>query len=593
MSRICQMEASSDLTTCEENMSFSEKLGPQRYSFALITTASAYLQRKDFTKVIPIVERAAELARSTDSREVLQKALTVAGQAYAGQKNVVAAEQKFREAIALIENLRGNIAGGEEEKQKYFESKLTAYHEMVRLLVEQKHLSEALQFAERGKARVLYDVLQQHPSQITRKLSADERNKEQQLRKTLQSANLKLRREKEQEVPDEKRLKVLRASLEKHRLEYERYRTLLYAAHPELRVQRAEFPSNFWGGLTKTLPQQTAFLEYVVTEDTTFLFVIKSNDPIAVFEINLSEKQIDQLADEFRQQLADRDPIFKASSKNLYNLLIQPAAKKLDGNSSIVIIPDRKLWEVPFQTLIDAEGKFLIEKSPISYAPSLAVFLQMQKLKQQLTQKEPSVLALGNPTIQSETKQNEVSLPEAQKEVSTIAELYDTQRSLVVTQDHAQEEVVKQKANDFEIIHLATHGILNNASPMYSHLVLSHGSSEDGLLEAWEIMELNLKARLIVLSACDTARGRIGPGEGVIGLSWALFIAGTPTALLSQWKVDSASTTSFMVEFHKNFRVSKFPIDKAAQQAALHLMKISDYSHPFYWAGFVVVGNGI
>src|SRR5690349_24099913 len=92
---------------------------------------------------------------------------------------------------------------------------------------------------------------------------------------------------------------------------------------------------------------------------------------------------------------------------------------------------------------------------------------------------------------------------------------------------------------------------------MYSYLLLAQSEgdrNEDGLLEAWEIKKLNLKADLVVLSACDTARGRVGAGEGMIGLSWALFVAGSPTSVLSQWKVDSGSTTDLMVEFHRQLK---------------------------------------
>ncbi len=75
---------------------------------------------------------------------------------------------------------------------------------------------------------------------------------------------------------------------------------------------------------------------------------------------------------------------------------------------------------------------------------------------------------------------------------------------------------------------------------------------EDGLLEAWEIMKLDLNAALTILSACETARGRVAAGEGMIGISWALFVAGSPAAVVSQWKVDSARTSELMIEFHHN-----------------------------------------
>ena len=100
-----------------------------------------------------------------------------------------------------------------------------------------------------------------------------------------------------------------------------------------------------------------------------------------------------------------------------------------------------------------------------------------------------------------------------------------------------------------------------------------------------------MHADLAVLSACETGRGRPGAGEGVIGLSWAFFVAGCPTTVVSQWKVESASTTELMLAFHRNLRSGRSKA-LALQAAALKLLRESRYRHPFYWAGFVVVGDG-
>ena len=111
-------------------------------------------------------------------------------------------------------------------------------------------------------------------------------------------------------------------------------------------------------------------------------------------------------------------------------------------------------------------------------------------------------------------------------------------------------------------------------------------------------MQLNLHADLAVLSACETARGRIGAGEGMIGLSWAMFIAGVPSIVVSQWKVESAGTRDLMVDFHHALIASaatgraKPTKTEALRQAALKLMKNPETNHPFYWAGFVLVGDG-
>jgi CHAT domain-containing protein len=162
---------------------------------------------------------------------------------------------------------------------------------------------------------------------------------------------------------------------------------------------------------------------------------------------------------------------------------------------------------------------------------------------------------------------------------------------------NARKSVFRQEASKYSIIHLATHGILDDASPMYSRLVMARAENDptdDGLLEAREIMQLNLRADLVVLSACQTARGRIGAGEGMVGMSWAFFVAGVPSMVASQWQVNSASTAKFMVDFHKRLKEQSGQSETKAhalQQASLDVMKDPRYRHPYYWAGFVLLGK--
>jgi CHAT domain-containing protein len=220
---------------------------------------------------------------------------------------------------------------------------------------------------------------------------------------------------------------------------------------------------------------------------------------------------------------------------------------------------------------------------------------------------EPELLALGNPALGRETtarisllREDDAlaPLPDAEREVNTLGSLYGPARSKVLVRDDATEEKVKGEAGKFLLLHFATHALLDDRNPMYSRIILSQAGDaarEDGLLEAWELMKLDLTAEMAVLSACQTARGRVGAGEGMIGMSWALFVAGCPTVIVSQWKVDSARTTDLMLEFHRNLLRWKrnAPLmtkAEALREAALKLLH-SQYNHPAYWAGFVLVGN--
>jgi len=152
---------------------------------------------------------------------------------------------------------------------------------------------------------------------------------------------------------------------------------------------------------------------------------------------------------------------------------------------------------------------------------------------------------------------------------------------------------MKAEAGKFKILHFATHAILDDRNPLYSHIILSRTDNdqhEDGLLESWELMKLDLNAELAVLSACETARGRVAAGEGIIGMSWALFVAGSPAAVVSQWKVDSARSSELMIEFHRNVLQKRVSKSEALRQAALKVFR-SSYNHPAYWAGFILIGD--
>jgi CHAT domain-containing protein len=360
-------------------------------------------------------------------------------------------------------------------------------------------------------------------------------------------------------------------------------------------------------------------VEFVVQEKQSYLFVLTRTNKapqaapdLKVYKLNIKQKELADLTQRFNQRISSRSLGFQELAAQLYDLLLKPAHLQLQNINKLVIVPDGGLWELPFQALLSAPNRFLIQDYAVSYAPSLTVLKEMQSLqarRRKGNMQANMLLALGNPAIGAQTARKVsavfmdeklLPLPEAERQVKALQQIYGSQNSKVYIGAEASEGRLKQEAGHYQILHLAAHGILNDASPMYSHLVLSqlHGNAgDDGLLEAWEIMKMDLKADLIILSACDTARGRVGAGEGVIGLAWALFVAGAPTTVVSQWKVETESNTELMVAFHHNLRLDSKKAKgssskaEALRQATLKLMKNKKYSHPFYWAPFIIVGD--
>jgi CHAT domain-containing protein len=172
-------------------------------------------------------------------------------------------------------------------------------------------------------------------------------------------------------------------------------------------------------------------------------------------------------------------------------------------------------------------------------------------------------------------------------ELRQIGALYGSSTTGIFSGQGASKERWLAEAPRHQVLHLATHGVLNATHPLYSYLVMS-----DGLLESREILNQTLHADLVVLSACETGRGKAGSGEGLIGATWAFLAAGSSAVVASQWKVDAASTTQFMTGFHRALRLSRSTPALSVQRAAIQLMHQPEYRHPFYWAPFTVFGKG-
>ena len=609
----------------EKTSKAAEALGNNELLSGILHNISeTHLRLGQYQTASDYAERAASLAVQSGIPDVLWKAKLTAGKAHLALNQSEQARQDFLESIATVEKLRDQVAGGEREQQRFFENKTAPYQAMVQLSLAQQNTKEALSYAERAKGRVLLDVLSGGRANITKAMTEDELKRDRELSSEIASINTQLLRLKTQSKPPEAQVTVVQAQLEKKRFEYEAFEASLHAAHPELKVQRGQTQPLIYDDAVALLPDdQTAILEYVVTEEKSYLFVLRKapKAELTVLTLNIKSSELSQMAESFLQRVAERDLTVKQPARKLYDLLIKPAEGQLRGVRKLYIVPDGALWNVPFQALHQGDRGYLLEQYAVSYAPSLSVLREMKRRSTTIRSANrqvpgsdrahkdtgPTLLAMGNPALSAETVTKVRSarrdeplspLPDAEKEVNTLGRLYGRGSRVLIGQQ-AREATMKAEAGNYKVLHFATHAILDDRDPLYSHIVLSRAGKdmdEDGLLEAWELMKLDLNAELAVLSACQTASGRIAAGEGIIGMSWALFVAGTPAAIVSQWKVDSARSSELMIEFHRNLLrkqgAGKKSLTKseALRQAALKVYRGS-YNHPTYWAGFILIGD--
>ena len=347
--------------------------------------------------------------------------------------------------------------------------------------------------------------------------------------------------------------------------------------------------------------QNATLVEYsMVSRDLLYVWVIKPNGGIAFKSVNLKEfpLAIPQLVQNSRRSLGVRSSIEVSVKPNvqreenpeqfqqLHKLLIEPIAAELptDPNQRVVFIPQGELFLVPFAALQDAQGKYLIEKHTISNAPSIQT-LDLTRKRSKATPSQTPPVIVGNPTMPIWLGEQLEPLPGAEKEAIAIAKLFNIQ---AITGHQATKSTVLKQMQNASIVHLATHGLLDNVrSEIPGAIALAPSNNDNGLLTSNEIFDLKLNANLVVLSACDTGRGTI-TGDGVVGLSRSFIAAGVPSVVVSLWAVDDESTSSLMSDFYRNLKINPNKA-QALRNAMLTTMK--QHPSPKDWAAFTLVGE--
>jgi CHAT domain-containing protein len=283
-------------------------------------------------------------------------------------------------------------------------------------------------------------------------------------------------------------------------------------------------------------------------------------------------------------------------SRQLYEKLIQPIVDCLPKNENerVIFIPHESLLLVPFAALQDNEGKYLIEQHTIITAPSIQILNLTHRQCRQVQETDDRIaLVVGNPKMPKisleigQPPQQLRLLPGAKREAETIAKLLNTE---AIIGEQATKVAIINKLSAAKIIHLATHGLLDDFKGIGipGAIALAPLADDDGILTAIEILKLQLNAELVVLSACDTGRGHL-TGDGVMGLSRSLILAGVPSVIVSLWAVPDMPTADLMIQFYQNLERG-FDKASALRQAMLTIMK-QHPNNPKTWAAFILIGE--
>lgn len=587
------------LNAINQSLEIARRVSAKTREGELLCHASQiYYAMRDYGEAAALAEQALMLARSLGLPKLTYFATAALGEAYAADDKVELAITTLKDAINRVEEMRDQIAGRREGRYLFFENKVGPYHTLVNLLTKQGKNFEALLYAERAKARVLLEAVRNNRTDLKDRYTESEKAEADLLITRLHAINQRIQSQPSAE-PNE-----FQSELTRVRTDLVSFQERLAAAHPEMTGRAGPARLLTPADLNSLVPATDfAYLEYVITGDNVGIFILKksgfTSDAELIYQkLPVNTDELRRKVDDFHSALAERQPDYVPLGRELYRLLVGPAASELQDISTLCIIPDGFLWTLPFQVLTTTRGSYLVQEHSLYYAPSLSVLKELTLRQRQQSSKE-SLVAFGNPVIANETLRHDLHpLPETEAEVVAVATAVRAPIKRVLVGRQADEKTFKSVAAQYATIHLATHGVLDNRDPLNSYLFLSKTDGDpesDGLLHAYEIIDMHLNADLAVLSACETGNGRISPGEGMIGMSWAFFVAGARSVVVSQWRVNSASTSQLMKNFYQALARQADPNSRnksqALREASLRLLKDRRYRHPFYWAGFVLVSN--
>ncbi len=544
--------------------------------------------------------------------------------------------EHYRAAMDAVESSQRQLRL-EEFKARMLQNRIELYFKAADLLLELDRPAEALIVCERARARALSDFLAASPEPVAPRVPSRLAARHEALEATLRTQRASLAALAAVEKPDMPRIATLERAVARTRQQRDDVRTqiLLQDARYGAVLPGAAIPDA--AQIVRTLDPGVALLEYFLGPQQAICFVVGDGQVRAV-RLPVSEAELSRDVDALRQPLLAPRSVTTlafdtAAARRLREVLLDPVLPLLGETgretTRLIVVPDGPLHYLPLEmlfvappapaatagaptaadTLFAAFGRaaFVGSRYTVSYLPSASwlVLADATRTGDTAPTARRSLLALGSPPG-ADGLVPAARLRFADREARSIAARFPDAVLRIGTE--ATERDFKTLAPEFQLLHLASHGVVDERIPLYSGLVLGSDAAaaaggdatyQDGFLHAYEVLDLPLHCELTTLSACQTGMGRYYAGEGLLGLTRSFLYAGSRRMLVSLWSVNDASTAILMEHFYAHLARGR---DAAAalQQAKVELRETVvtspngqslSYAHPFFWAAFVLIGE--
>ncbi len=504
------------------------------------------------------------------------------------------ASRELVSAIANIERVSGNLPL-EEHRSAFRADKWNVYIELALIERARGRTEAALDVSERLRARQMLELLARGRPATTGAPGGALASREQDLRRKIADLTQQVEGPGDtagRGLRDQTAVETANAAasdaLARAQEEYAGLLLEMREANPAYTaLVRAEIaPAS---AIRAALAPDEALLEYLLGDSTSIVFVVTA-DTVQALDLKVNHNTLAALVDFARRTLANptqgvAQPDWRPPLRRLYQRLVAPveASRLLVGKRRLLIVPHAELHYLPFAALVrrGTPEQFLVDRYVLEYVPSASVWLRLRD--RPVPAPGGGVLALAP---------QPAALPGSREEVAAIQRTYGSRASTLVG-TAATESTFRALAPEREIIHLATHGVLNKQNPLFSFVQLGAGGGEDGRLEVHEAFGLTLHARLLVLSACQTGIGAgavadVPPGDDWIGLVQGFLYAGARNVLATLWPVSDVATARLMERFYKELAAGR-PEAEALALAQRAAARDAGTAHPFYWGGFTLV----
>jgi CHAT domain-containing protein len=496
-----------------------------------------------------------------------------------------------------------------------FDKVFETYYDRFIQSKQAKYLKAAFRFAEKGKAAILLSSMKGEDAIKFSGIPDTLQLVEKEIKEKLNGYRNLVYDENNKKRPDSTKINLWNQKLFDLSHQYDSLLTHFEKDYPEYYNLKYDHNVVKIDDIKKQLSQDQLLVEYVLTDSILYRFTLGNTEKKSSFvkkkldtqfyddlKIVQNTHQID-----FSNHTLDDYKKYVYASNRLYTSLFEGLETKKE-KKKLIIIPDGSLGYVPFEALVSKLPDFkkvdyrklpyLLRENPISYSYSSTLLFRNLKKKafgKKLMAVAPDyVYNLQKQSTSDElfaTRKQYDPLKFAQIEVDNISAIFSAE---VYKNKDASETQFKKHAPNYNIIHLAMHTEIDNESPMHSKMVFAPpiDSIDDGYLNTIEIYGLNLKAKMAVLSACNTGGGKINKGEGIMSLARGFIYAGVPSIVMTLWNVQDKSGSDIMSLFYE-YLDEGMTKDVALQKAKLTYLSQSTqlHAHPYFWAAYVDIGN--